>query len=184
MNTVPYIYKARTVGLCFLAVFLAYGLGRYYFESDVLDKKYIGALLIVANSIMVILIGILLRKTLRQYNSTVGSIYLLARIFEGLVLGSVLLNLVTNLSGPINLTYFIAMLVLGLGSITMCFTFYQHKIIPNWLALWGLAGYTVFTFGFLMELFGKEWSMYFLGLAGLWEITFGAWLLFKKGRYE
>ena len=30
-----------------------------------------------------------------------------------------------------------------------------------------------------MELIGKNWSMYLLGLAALWEITFAIWLIIK-----
>ncbi|WP_062062886.1 DUF4386 domain-containing protein [Aquimarina longa] len=75
--------------------------------------------------------------------------------------------------------YFIAMLVLGIGSIPMCYIFYKEKLAPKWLALWGVIGYAVLAFGFLMELFGKEWSMYLLILGGLWEITFAIWLVIK-----
>jgi hypothetical protein len=48
------------------------------------------------------------------------------------------------------------------------------------LAIWGLIGYTIFALGFLFELFGKLWSMYFLGLGGLWELFFGVRLIGKK----
>ncbi len=81
-----------------------------------------------------------------------------------------------------DLGYFLAMLVLGLGSIPMCLTLYKHKISPSWLAIWGVVGYAFFSFGFLMELFGKEWSMYLLGLGGLWEIIFAIWLIIYGGQ--
>ena len=45
-----------------------------------------------------------------------------------------------------------------------------------------MIGYSVFAFGFLMEFFGKEWSMYLLALGGLWEITFAIWLIIKGGQ--
>ena len=53
------IYHARTIGSFFLLAFLAYGLGRNFFESDIDSKKYLGAVLIIANSVMVLFIGIL-----------------------------------------------------------------------------------------------------------------------------
>ena len=56
------IYNARTIGILFLLAFLAYGFGSRLFESANTPEKYAGALLIVANSAMVLLIGILLRK--------------------------------------------------------------------------------------------------------------------------
>lgn len=176
------IFKARPIGSFFLLAFIAYGLGQHFFESGSAFEKHIGALLIITNSIMVLFIGILLRKTLQQYNVLVGNIYLLTRIFEAIALASIVLNLIPTIHIPNGYGYFLAMLVLGLGSIPMCLTLYKHKISPSWLALWGVIGYAIFAFGFLMELFGKEWSMYFLILGGLWEITFAVWLISKGGK--
>lgn len=177
------IYQARTIGSFFLLAFLAYGFGRHFFESAINEEKYLGALLIIANSIMVLFIGVLLSKTLNRYNSLVGNIYLYTRIFEALALASIVLTLFVKGNISDDLGYFLAMLVLGLGSIPMCLTLHKHKITPSWLAIWGVVGYTIFAFGFLMELFGKEWSMYLLGLGGLWEITFAIWLIIngRKG---
>lgn len=171
------IFKARTIGILFLVVFLAYGFGRHLFESQINSETYIGALLIIANSIMVLCIGILFKQTLQQYNVLVGNIYLFTRVFESLALASIVLNLMPTVSISENYGYFLAMLVLGIGSIPMCLTLYKHKISPAWLAVWGAVGYAIFSFGFLMELFGEEWSMYLLGPAGLWEITFAIWLI-------
>jgi hypothetical protein len=78
--------------------------------------------------------------------------------------------------------YFLGMIVLGIGSIPTCFLLLKYKITPKWLAIWGMIGYAVFAFGFIMELFGKEWSMYLLGLGGLWEIYFAIWLIIKGGK--
>jgi hypothetical protein len=169
------IFNARIIGIFFLLAFLAYGLGSQLFESTSNPEKYSGALLIIANSVIVLFIGILLRKTLKLYNSAVGNIYLFTRIFEAVALLAIFLK--GNISG--DLGYKLAMLVLGIGSIPMCLTLLKHKITPSWLAIWGAVGYAVFAFGFLMELFGKEWSIYLLGLGGLWEVTFGIWLIVR-----
>ncbi|HHT22260.1 MAG TPA: DUF4386 domain-containing protein [Bacteroidales bacterium] len=172
------IFNARTIGVFFLLAFLAYGIGSQLFESTNNPEKYLGALLIIANSVMVLFIGILLRKTLKLYNPTVGNIYLFTRIFEVLALSAVLLKgIVSN-----DLGYFLAMLVLGIGSIPMCLTLLKHKITPSWLAIWGAIGYAVFAFGFLMEFFGKAWSMYLLGLGGLWEVVFAVWLIVRGSK--
>jgi len=176
------IFEARTIGAFFLLAFLAYGLGRYLFESTDTSEKYLGALLIIANSLLVLFIGILFRKTLNQYNSQVGNIYLYTRVFEALALASLVLTLFLKVNFSDELGYYLAMLVLGLGSIPMCLTLFKHKITPSWLAIWGAVGYAFFFFGFLMELIGKEWSMYLLGLAGLWEITFAIGLIIYGGQ--
>jgi len=172
------IFNARTIGTFFLLVFLAYGFGSSLFKSASNPEKYLGALLIVTNSVMVLFIGFLLRKTLKLYNPTVGNIYLFTRAFEALAL----LTIFLNGSKPDDLGYILAMLVLGIGSVPMCLTLLKHKITPSWLAIWGAIGYAVFAFGFVMELFGKGWSMYFLAPGGLWEVTFAAWLIFSGGK--
>lgn len=47
--------------------------------------------------------------------------------------------------------------------------------------MWGAVGYALLALGFFMELLGKNWSMYLLGLAALWEITFAILLIIKGG---
>lgn len=176
------IDKGRVIGSLFILAFFAYGFGRYYFESEANHLKFLGAAGILLNSLLVLFIGIFFKRTLQKYNSTVADIYLFTRVFEALALASVVLNLIPGVTVSDDLGYFLAMLVLGLGSMPMCMTLYQHKISPSWLAIWGVLGYAIFSFGFLMELFGKEWSMYLLGVAGLWEISFAVWLIFKGGK--
>ncbi len=171
------IFNARLIGAFFLLAFLAYGIGSQLIESIANQQNHVGALLILANSVMVLFIGIFLRKTLRQYNPLVGNIYLLTRIFEALALSSIIVTILLKGNVSDDLGYILGMLVLGVGSIPMCLTLYKHNISPPWLAIWGAIGYAVFAFGYLMELFGKEWSLYLLGPGGLWEVVFAVWLI-------
>ena len=183
-NSSIQIYNAKNIGSLFLLAFLAYGFGRHFFESRTFSDKYIGALLIIMNSIIVLFIGVLLSRTLRKFNLMVGNIYLFVRMFEAIALVSIVLNFIPTIQFNYDYGYFLAMLALGIGSIPMCLNLYKHNIAPNWLAIWGMIGYSIFAFGFLMELFGKQWSMYFLAPGGLWEIAFGIWLIIKGGNYE
>jgi hypothetical protein len=181
-NNQTVIYNAKTIGSFFLLAFIAYGFGRHLFESEIVSEKYFGSVLIITNSIMVLFIGILLRKTLQKYSVLVGNIYLFTRVVEATALASIVLNLIPAVSVSYKYGYLFAMLVLGLGSIPMCLTFFRQRLSPSWLAIWGMIGYAVFAFGFLMEFFGKEWSMYLLALGGLWEITFAIWLIINGGQ--
>jgi len=176
------ISNAKWVGLLFILAFLAYGVGRSLFESGNATEQYIGSFLIVANSMIVLLIGVLLRKTLLRYNEIVGNSYLITRVFEAIALASIVLSLIPSFQISNDVGYFLAMLVLGLGSIPMCIVLYKHEIVPKWLALWGACGYAILAFGFFMELLGKNWSMYLLAPGGLWEVTFAIWLIIKGGR--
>ena len=183
MNNSTKIYKSKWIGIFFLLAFIAYGLGRSFFERENTTEQYIGAILILLNTIIVLFIGVWFKKTLRQYNEMVGNIYFLTRLLEAIALGSITLNLITTINVSYDLGYFLAMVILGIGSIPMCILLYKHEIVPKWLAMWGVTGYVIFTFGFIMELIGENWSMYLLGLAALWEITFAIWLIIK-GRNE
>ena len=178
------IYKARIIGSFFLLAFLAYGFGRHFFESQIIYEKHLGSASIITNSIMVLFIGILFRRTLKEYNLLVANIYLFTRIFEAVALASIVLSLIPNFNISTDNGYFLAMLILGLGSIPMCWTLYRQALTPSWLAILGVIGYAVFAFGFFMEFFGKEWSMYLLALGGLWEIIFAIWLIIKGEQNE
>lgn len=178
------IYKATSIGAFFLLAFLLYGIGQAFFEAEAGLQKYLGALFIILNSMIVFLIGLFIRKTLKDKNLFVGNIYFITRLLEALLLASVVLNLIATIDLSKKFTYFLPMLILGLGSIPMCFALYKNKLIPYWLAYWGMLGYAVFAFGFLMEFFGRQWSMYHLVLGGLWEITFAIWLIVKGNQYK
>ena len=176
MNT-SRIYKERIIGLLFLGAFLCYGIGRNLFESQNNSEQLTGSFLIIINSIFVIYIGIFLRKTIKSYHFLVANIYLFTRIIEAIALSSILVNLIPTVNISYDLGYHIAMFSLGVGSIPMCYVLYKNNIVVNWLAIWGIIGYSLLSLGFLMELFGNEWSMYLLIIGGLWEITFGIRLI-------
>lgn len=176
------MYKSRIIGVLFLAAFLAYGLGQHLLGSTDSFEKYTGALLIVINSIIVFSIGILLQKTLIQYNVLVGNIYFFTRTLEAILLASIVLPLLPVVEISHDYIYFVAMLTLGLGSIPMCVTLYTNHLSPPWLAIWGIVGYVTFSLGFFMEILGIVASMYLLPLGGLWEVTFAIWLIIQGSR--
>ena len=75
--------------------------------------------------------------------------------------------------------YQIGMSTLGVSGLLLCSTLYKAKLLPRWLAVWGLIGYAVIFCGMLSEIMGSG-----LGLAsslpgGLWEIFVGLWLVVK-----
>ena len=45
------------------------------------------------------------------------------------------------------LAFQVAMLLLGLASLPLCLLFLRTRLLPAWLALWGLAGYTLLLAG-------------------------------------
>jgi len=83
------------------------------------------------------------------------------------------------------IVYQIAMIILGLGSLFLCYLFFKTKLIPRWLSSWGFIGYVFLLASGLLDLAGivdtvdgKGILMYVPG--GLWElIAFPAWLFIK-----
>lgn len=75
--------------------------------------------------------------------------------------------------------YDIGMISLGLAGLMLCYTLYRARLVPRFLAIWGLVGYAIIFFGMLSEVMGSG-----LGLAssipgGLWEAFTGGWLIAK-----
>lgn len=108
--------------------------------------------------------------------------YLAARVAEGVLLavGVVFLLLRAPFSEDANdAAYQVAMIALGVGSLPFVLALRRAGLVPGLLAAWGLLGYAVFALGAAAEVLG-----YGVGLAcsvpgGLWELTFGVFLLVR-----
>src|SRR5829696_5430349 len=51
--------------------------------------------------------------------------------------------------------YHIAMFTLGIAGLLLCYTFYRAKLVPRWLAVWGLLGYAIIFCGMVSEIMGS-----------------------------
>ncbi|PKM95959.1 MAG: DUF4386 domain-containing protein [Firmicutes bacterium HGW-Firmicutes-1] len=177
------------------------------YPNEILVK--IGALLILVMSIGIVGIAIMLFPIFKKYNQTIAITYVSFRTIECvfLIVGAVISLLLIKLSQKYittgasdtsyyetihNLaiavrysTYQIAMCILGLGSIMICYLLYQSKLIPKWLSAWGLFGYALLLASSLLDILGiidtvsgSGMMMYIPG--GLWELlVFPLWLFVK-----
>ncbi len=169
----------------------------------------IGAFFALIMSIGIVGISIVLYPLLKKHNETIAITYVSSRTIEGLLLivmvtCSVLMISLSQeyINAGISdashfqalailviktkyVVYQIAMIILGLGSLFLCYLFFKTKLIPRWLSSWGFIGY-VFLFasglldlaGIVDTVDGKGILMYVPG--GLWElIAFPAWLFIK-----
>ena len=62
---------------------------------------------------------------------------------------------------------------------TLCATLYKAKLLPRWLAVWGLVGYAIILGGMLSALFGSGLGDLSSLPGGLWEMFVGVWLIIK-----
>lgn len=159
----------------------------------------VGGLLLFLNSFFVTLIGVMLLPVLRRHHERIAIGYLVTRMAEALLLsgGLTALFLLVPVAGEYEtspayaesmarlalqvnfITYQLAMLVLGLGSIRFCGLLFSSRLVPRWLALWGGAGYGLLAAGAVCELFGIPIGILLSVPGGLFEVGVGLWLLVR-----
>jgi hypothetical protein len=75
--------------------------------------------------------------------------------------------------------YQIGMSALGVSGLMLCYTLYRAKLVPGWLAIWGLVGYATILVGMLSAIMGSGLGDLSSYLGGLWEVAIGVWLIVK-----
>jgi hypothetical protein len=75
--------------------------------------------------------------------------------------------------------YNIAMFILGISGLILCYSFYKSKLIPQLLAVWGLVGYATILCGSVLEVMGFDLLSIHAIPGGLWEMFIGVWLIVK-----
>ena len=164
----------------------------------------VGALLMLINCAIVASIGVVAFPVVKRYHQPSAYAYLVTRVFEAVMLavgvvfllllvplgkeyidagasdGSVLSSLARVAQDGSQYAYWAAMTGLGLGSLLFCRVLLHARLVPRFLAVWGLVGYAILAAGGMLEFLG-----YGVGLAmsvpgGLFEVALGA-LLVAKG---
>jgi hypothetical protein len=75
--------------------------------------------------------------------------------------------------------YQIGMSALGISGLILNYTLYKTKLIPRFLAVWGLVGYAIIFLGMLSETMGSGLGLVSSIPGGLWEVFIGVWLIAK-----
>jgi hypothetical protein len=166
-------WEGRLFGGLVLAAFLLYGVG-----SALVDEP-IGVVLVVVNSVVVTVVGVIGFRLLRHHNPRVGAGYLATRIAEAILLaGGVALYTFADRSGADITGYLLGMLTLGIGSLPFWYVIGQGPWLSTRFALWGMAGYSALAAGAVIELAtGHEVTYFFAAPGGLFEIAVGLHLL-------
>jgi hypothetical protein len=69
-------------------------------------------------------------------------------------------------------------IVFSLGALMIYYLFYQSKLIPRWLSVWGLIGAILYLAVPLLRMFGSELGILMAPL-GVQEMVFALWLIVK-----
>jgi uncharacterized protein DUF4386 len=163
----------------------------------------IGVLLEFVDAAAVAAIGIMLFPILRKHNEAIAFGYAGTRIIECLLLivagigslslitlsqeyvqagapdASYLQALGTLVVAQSGMSFQIAMIALGMGSVPFCYLLYRSRLIPRSLSVLGLIGYAALLIGSLLELFGHELAMIHYLPGGLFELILPIWLIVK-----
>lgn len=141
-------------------------------------RVVIGAFSILFMSVGVVGIAILLFPIIEQHNKFIAITYLSFRIIEclllivGVIVYFLLLTLSQNFINAESIEtlylqtisalaietrygcYHVAMIVLSIGSVILCYLFYQTKLIPRIISIVGIVGYTLVLFSGPLDLLG------------------------------
>ena len=69
-------------------------------------------------------------------------------------------------------------IVFSLGSLMFYYLFYQSRLIPRWLSVWGLAGAVLYLASPLLDMFGHGFGILMAPLA-VAEIVLAVWLIVR-----
>jgi len=180
---------AIIVGILFITSTVAFSMGSYsiqsYFDDGNLNKTLLitGVLLEIYCGIAVAGIGILMFPILRMFNKNLALGYAIFRIIECAIIiigGTYLLSLL-KLMWNYEMIIFI---FTGLGGLIFSYLLYQSKLIPRYLSVLGIIGYTMLLLGVSLNMLGyvdinvgAGMLLYLPG--GLFELFLPLWLFVK-----
>jgi hypothetical protein len=173
------------------------------------SKILIGMFSILVMAIGIVFIAIAFFPIVKKHSEPIALTYVIFRAIECilLIVGPISYLFLISLSGEyINVeipdssffstaavlaikiqyhAYQLAMIVLGLGSLFLCYSLYESKIIPRFLSIWGFIGYALLLLSAVLDICGLIDTTNGLGAVlyvpgGLWEfIVFPLWLFIK-----
>ncbi|MGH8968512.1 MAG: DUF4386 domain-containing protein [Actinomycetes bacterium] len=167
----------------------------------------LGAFLMLLNTAVDIGKAVLFFPILEKHGRRTALTYLSAMVFEValLAVGALCLLALVPLAGQVDagqvnadlaqslgslavdsnaMAYQIGQAGLAFGAFFLCVLLYRTRLVPRFLAMWGMVGYVVHFTGAVAEIFGSHVSLVLLIPGGLFELTFGVWLLIKGVRIE
>ena len=162
----------------------------------------LGAILLLLTALGDAAHGVLMFPILKPHSERLALGYLAARIIDGVFLTINVLFIVIQI--PLGSEYLkaaatmpslqamstvlnqanlyadnLGWIALGLAGIMLNYVFYRTKLIPRWIAVWGMVGYVIISCGMVAALMGSNLGLVSELPGGLWEIFVGGWLIVK-----
>ena len=201
--------QSRILGGLFLAGFLVYGSGASIVASLVGGPDFLntiashqsllalGAFLMLLNTAVDIAKAVLFFPILERHSKRTALTYFAALIAQVVFLsiGALAILMLVPLSehadepgattlGTIlvelnGMAYQVGQMTLGVGALFLCALLFKTRLVPRWLALSGLIGYSSHVAGTIAELFGVEIGLYLTLPGFFFELALPLWLLIK-----
>ena len=169
---------ARTVGALIL---IAYGvLGSFFLESDVIVM-----LLELISGAAVVGMAILMFSILRPQNKKLTLGYVVVKIIDGLLIivaAIILLFSSTFLLEVRDWIYVNSTYLFGIGFLLLSYLFFQSKLVPRFISVWGLIGSVLLLASTLLNMIvhSLEIPFFFSHLPVILnELFLAVWLIVK-----
>lgn len=184
----------KTIGLCFILATLSYALGNSFIATAFVDpynktQLILGITLELVNSLCVFIIGLFTFKRLQTVSHFVLKGYRTARWLEAFILGVAAISAMlttwfnTNMLQTFReISFAIAMIILGVYSVYFCYFLLKNNLIPRWLTMIGIVGYACLIVYCILLLLTKSASMILFAPGALFEIIFPIYLIAKGFR--
>jgi hypothetical protein len=147
--------------------------------------------------------GILMFPVLKRHNESIAIGYLGFRIVDAVFIGVHVLFVLIQI--PIGIEYLksglqntfylqslsnvfilvsqygyqMGMIFVGIAGLILCNSFFRSKLVPKFVAVWGLVGYAIILCGSVFEILGFDLHLFHTIPGGLWELFIGVWLIAK-----
>jgi hypothetical protein len=175
--------------------------------SQIDSTILLGVFSVLIMAIGIVFIAIAFFPVVKKHSESIALTYVILRTIECilLLLGAICYLYIIALGGKVlNVTdasnytisialalklkyygYQLAMIVLGFGSLFLCYSLYVSRLVPRFLSIWGGIGYFLLLLSAVLDLNGVIDTTNGLGAllyipGGLWElIAFPLWLFIK-----
>lgn len=201
--------SSRLIGALFLAGFLVYGVGFSLVTSVIGKPDFLstiathqttlilGAFLMLLNTVVDVGKGVLFFPILESHGRRTALAYLSALVVQVVLLDigvlSILMivplgqyagqgwaeGLASLLTQSNTMAYHIGQATLAVGGIFMTSLLFRTRLIPQFLAGWGVIGYAIHVAGAIAEIFGIHISLILLVPGMIFELALPIWLIAK-----
>jgi len=170
------------------------------------DKLLLGAFSVLIMAVGIVFIAIAFFPVIKKHSESIALTYVILRAIECLLLivGAIcylyiialdkyyttetVSNYAIAIILAIKVKYYgfqLAMIILGFGSLFLCYSLYKSRLVPRFLSIWGAIGYASLLLSAVLDICGVIDTTNGLGSVlyipgGLWElIVFPLWLFIK-----